>query len=259
MSGIIAIGLLLFFSGSGSLFCFIFLKESETAGPWIATAISVMVMCAVISYIRIKEIWSIKVALCVMGCFGLVQLIILGTIETPYYWKGDDEWFLRLASGFFSQPLFCLIGYGIARRVEEIIDDKTSNMITKIQSILKKQISALEEISRELIRVSGGYKRTDGLLNLIGIITDSSLEQSYVDARNMKDKEVLNKIGKIALDNKINISFQGKTTSSIKSDVEAKIKEKKELLSEVSKARYTRKDYGMLRAKLRMINKEVLQ
>lgn len=254
MGWIIAIGLLLFFSGSGSFFCFMFLSEAETVGPWIATAISLVVMCVIISYIRIKEQWSIKVALCVMGCFGLVQLIILGTVETPYYWKGDDEWFLRLCSGFFSQPLFCLIGYGIARMVEGSFDEKTSDIIRKIQYTLEKQIGALEEIKHELVQVSVEYKGTDSLLHLLSTISDTSLEKSYIAARNVKDEEVLIRVRKVLLDNKMNLNLQDKTTSEIRLDTDAMIQEKRTLLSEISKNNYTRKDYGMLKGKLRMIS-----
>lgn len=254
MGWIIAIGLLLFFSGSGSLFCFVFLKEAETAGPWIATAISVIAMCVVVSYIKIKEIWSIKTALCVMGCFGIVQLIIIGTIKTPYYWKGDDEWFLRLCSGFFSQPLFCLISYGIARMVEENADEKTIEIIKKIQTTLQSQISALNEINKELNSVSTEYKRADRLLKLFSIVSDSSLEKSYIDTRNVKDKELISKINKMLSDNRITLSVQGKTTSVIKDEVEKMIMEKRSVLTEVSNNKYTRKDYGILKSRLKMIN-----
>lgn len=254
MGWIIVIGLLLFFSGSGSLFCFSFLKEAETVGPWIATGISVMAMCVVVSYIKIKEIWSIKTALCVMGCFGLIQLIIIGTIKTPYYWKGDDEWVLRLCSGFFSQPLFCLVSYGIARMIEGNVDGKTFEIIRKIKAILEKQIDALNEINKELVAVSTEYKRADRLLNLLGIISDSSLEKTYIDTRNAKDKELISKINKILLDNRIALSIQGKTTSVIKQEVEKMIKEKRSVLTEVSSNKYTRKDYGTLKSRLKTIN-----
>ena len=253
MGWIIAIiGLLLVFSGSGSFFCFTLLKEAQTGGPWIATAISLTVMCIVIIYIRIKEAWDIKVVLGIMGCFGVVQLIILSSIEMPHYWKDNDECFLRLCSGFFSQPLFILIDCGIARMVEGRFDEKTADICRKIQATLKWQISVLNEINEELATANIEYKRTDKLLKLFTIISESSLETAYINARSVKDKEL---ISKILSENRINMSLQGRTTSAIEKEIEKMIKRKREVLSEISDNKHTRKDYDMLKNTLKLINK----
>ena len=56
---IIGILLLIFFSGSGTLFCFVFLNESGSIGAWCATGICVVITCIVVCYLCVKELWNI--------------------------------------------------------------------------------------------------------------------------------------------------------------------------------------------------------
>ena len=116
----------------------------------------------------------------------------------------------RICSGFFSQPLFCLISYGIARMVEGTIDEKTIEITKKIQATLERQIDVLNELNKELIAASAEYKRADRLLNLLSSISNPSLEKIYIDTRNVKDKELISKISRMLLDNRIVMPVQGK-------------------------------------------------
>lgn len=254
MGAIIAIGLLLFFIGSGTYFCIIFLNEANGAGPWIATFISLVIACIAITYVRIKEEWKIStIILAVIGCFGTIQLFILSTIKTPYFWKGDDEWFLRIASGYCSQPIVCLIGFGISKFVEESFETKASKLVAEIKETLTTQIRDLNEIKKSIRSVSRTYKQTDHLMALFDIMIDDTINVAYILSRNKRDAELLKEIENKASMNKLNLAIKGKTLSAIYTDVSREIERKKKCLNDFNRGRYSKKDWGMLKAKLKEI------
>jgi hypothetical protein len=251
---IIAIGLLLFFSGAGTFFCIVFLNEANGAGPWIATIINMVIAFFVVTYVRIKEEWNVATILAIIGCFGTVQLIIIGTINTPFYWKGDDEWFLRIVSGYCSQPTVCLIGYGISKPFEESFESKTSELVSTIKGTLLLQISYLEEIKKRIGSINKKYKQTDHLVTLLGTVTDDKVNVAYVLSRNKRDSELLKEIEQIVSSYNLNLTTQGKTLSAIYMDASKEIEQKKNYLNDFNSIRYSRKDLGTLRSKLKEIN-----
>jgi hypothetical protein len=251
---IIAIGLLLFFSGAGTFFCIVFLNEANGAGPWIATIINMVIAFVVVTYVRIKEEWKMSTILAIIGCFGTVQLIIIGTIETPFYWKGDNEWFVRIVSGYCSQLTVCLIGYGISRPFEESFESKTSELVSTIKGTLLLQISYLEEIKKRIASINKKYKQTDHLVTLLGAVMDDKVNVDYVLSRNKRDSELLKEIEQIVSSYNLNLTTQGKTLSAIYMDASKEIEQKKNYLNDFNSIRYSRKDLGTLRSKLKEIN-----
>lgn len=120
---IIGVLLLIFFSGSGTLFCFVFLNESGSIGAWCATGICIVIICIVVCYLRVKESWKVSYILIIIGIFGIIQLIILATVETPSFWR-EDETSVRFFAAFGIQPVICLLSYFISSYPAEIYDEK---------------------------------------------------------------------------------------------------------------------------------------
>lgn len=257
MNLIIGIVLLIIFCGSGTLFCIVYLVEAQTSGPWIATIICIIITCIVICCVRIEGMWSMGAALIIMGCSGLVQFIIISTIETPDFWREmkNDEWFIRLASGFFSQPLVCLFGYGISRSVEYGFESRARNLANKIEQKLVTQINALKSIESEISVANRSYKVSDNLVLLISNVADKTLENAYIKSREKKDSELLSQIAKVSSKNNFHIVTEGKTLSVIHTDIKNRMQDRYELLAQIVKGRFLGKDYKELKRKWKVLRR----
>ena len=60
----------------------------------------------VVCYLCVKELWNIGYILSIIAIFGIIQLIILSTVKTPYYWE-EDGISIRLFAAFGVQPVIC--------------------------------------------------------------------------------------------------------------------------------------------------------
>lgn len=107
------------------------LKESERGEAWLATAVCIILTCFVICYTRVKETWNTSVMWCIMGGFGLIQLIILPTIEIPSYWE-DNPLFIRMCAAGGFQPVIYLLGYCISKAVEKRYELAANTLIYQL-------------------------------------------------------------------------------------------------------------------------------
>lgn len=253
MSWGIIIALLLCLPIMGSMYCFDFLQEANSAGPWIATGICIVLTFAVICYLTLNEMWSLKSLLSIIGVFGFIQFIIISTVKIPSFAK-DYKVFAVFMGGFFSQPLICLIGYGISIGIKKILERKISDLVSDICIQLEHQIEDLNIINAEISKVSNIYKKTDDLLSLFRILNDTTIEQSYIAARSQKDSCLLKKIENILKEKNLQINTKDITTTRIQKDITRKIKEKRTLLLEISQGNYSKKNYRLLKKIFKIIN-----
>ena len=255
MMWIIAIGLWLLFSGFWVLVYSMYLSEANTPGPWIATIICIIILCITICYVRVKEIKNPALTLGIIVCVGVVQLIILGKIEAPYYWEYDGVNY-RLLTVFFNQPAYWLIGRIVSKSFEVCVETKAENLAYNIKMQLKNQINALQEITHEITNLNGSYKASDDLVSLLSIITDNTLENAYINARTKKDANVLASIADVSSRYCLNINTKEKMLSAISIDVNSIMQNKTKLLEEITERTFSRKDCRYLEEISEMIMRE---
>ncbi|MBD5479158.1 MAG: hypothetical protein HDR14_07675 [Lachnospiraceae bacterium] len=255
MEWIIVKRLWLLFSTFWTLVYLMYLSEANTSGPWIATLICIIIFCIIICCVRVMEIESLALTLGIIVCLGIVQLIILRKTETPYYWKYDGVNY-RLLTVFFDQGVYWFIGRVVSKPFEVCFETKAKNLFYSSKWQLKNQIDALQDIAHEIENLNGSYKATDDLVSLLSIITDNTLENAYISARTKKDANVLASIADISSRYCLNINTKEKTLSTISIDITNMTQDKTELLEEITKETFSRKDCRYLKEISEMIKNE---
>lgn len=254
---VMVIGLLIFFSGAGTLFDIIFLMEAlmdeGNADPCIATLVCIIIMCGIICYIRVKEM-SDMADLAVIGVFGFVQLIILWSIKTSY-WE-EDTAFIRICAAFGSQLLIYLIGRGISCIAEDIFERKARKLVSKIRFLLNEQINTLNVIAQEVDKVNASYRMADHLVNLISKISDDELKNTYVNARMHKDSKTLSYVAEVSAKNSLHITTDEKTLSEVAIEVHKIIQDKNESFREIVNGNYSKKDCKLLKEKWKAVKRK---
>ena len=243
---IIGILLLIFFSGSGTLFCFVFLNESGSIGAWCATGICVVITCIVVCYLCVKELWNIGYILSVIAILGIILLIILSTVKTPYYWE-EDGISIRLFAAFGVQPVICGIAYFISLYPMEIYDEKEKNVLNKIKNKLNSQIKELNNIIRKLTEISDKERIADEVVMLLDVISDSTINSKYNQMKLENNREVFNNVCELNRKYNLDLCLENKTIFEISKQLKEKISNKELQLKEINQNVNTRNNLKELK------------
>lgn len=252
MKTIIAVLLLLFFMGTGTFFNIILLNSAESILPWIATLICIISIAITIYYIWVRDQLNIKALVIIMGIFGVIQLIIIGMIDIPSYWE-DDEFLLRLYAAFLSQPVNCLIGYGMAKLVKDWVESKLKDNLALVMRCLEKQKNALENINTIIKDNNDINVLSEHLISLFLQFDELDLYSAYIEKKLKKEQHVLQSI-KISADKLgINMQTEGRLLSEIEKELNYQIKEMVEKIEFWGNKRFTAKDYLVVASELKKV------
>lgn len=246
MGLIIGVLLLIFFSGSGTLFCFVFLNESGSIGVWCATGICIVITCIVVCYLRVKESWKVSYILCIIGIFGIIQLIILATVETPIFWRKDGI-SVRFFAAFGIQPVICLFSYFISSYPAEIYDKKVKTILSDIKNKLNLQIQELNKIMNELAEISKKQKSADEIVMLLDLTSDSNINGQYNQVKVENNREVFNDLCELKRKYNLNLYLENKTMLEISMKLKEISNNKYRQLTAINKSVYTRKNLKELK------------
>lgn len=243
---IIGVLLLIFFSGSGTLFCFVFLNESGSIGAWCATGICIVITCIVVCYLCVKESWKVSYILSIIGIFGIIQLIILTTVETPSFWR-EDGTSVRFFAAFGIQPVICLLSYFISSYPAEIYDEKVRTILSDIKNKLNLQIQELNKIKNEFAEISKKQKSADEIVMLLDVISDSNINGKYNQVKAENNREVFNDLCELKRKYNLNLYLENKTMLEISMKLKEISNNKYRQLTEINKSVYTRKNLKELK------------
>lgn len=243
---IIGILLLICFSVEGTFFCFVLLDESGSIGTWGATGICMVITCIVVCYLRVKELWKASYILSVIGMMGIIQLIILGTIETPYIWK-DDGAFIRFFAAFGFQTVICLVSYMIASFPVNSYDEKVRTILSQIKNNLNLQIKGLNIMENKLSEINDKHRVVDEAVILLETISNSAINTRYIQIRYERNRMILNCLSELNEKYKLNLQIEDKTILEISAQLKKIINNKERQLSNINNNVYTRKNLRELK------------
>lgn len=243
---IIGVLLLIFFSGSGTLFCFVFLNEAGSIGAWCATGICIVITCIVVCYLRVRESWKVSYILSIIGIFGIIQLIILATVETPSFWR-EDGTSVRFFAAFGIQPVICLLSYFISSYPAEIYDEKVRNILSEIKNKLNLQIKELNNVMSELAEISNKQKSADEVVMLLDMISDSNINSRYNQVKVENNRDVFNDLCELKRKYNLNLYLENKTMLEISMKIKEISNNKYRQLTEINKSVYTRRNLKELK------------
>lgn len=252
MGIVIVVLILVFFSATGTFFNVIILNNAENAGPWIATLICVIALSSVISYLVVLEQLNIKSLLIIVGIAGAIQLIITGMVEMPHYWE-DDETYLRLYVAIFSQPVNCLIGYGVSKLVKDFIENKLNDKLSTIKNYLENQKNVLENVHNSIRNNKDMDELTERFLCLFIHLGYDQVYSAYVDKKMQKEKDLVQLIRTISDKSELKLKTEDRLLSVIEKEVNEQLKELKEKIEFWNKTKFTSKDYIMVSSELKKL------
>lgn len=243
---IIGVLLLIFFSASGTLFCFVFLNEVGSIGAWCATGICIVITCIVVCYLRVKELWKVSYILSIIGIFGMIQLTILATVETPSFWR-EDGISVRYFAAFGIQPVICLLSYFISSYPAEIYDEKVRTILSDIKNKLNLQIQEMNKITNELAEINKKQKSVDEVVMLLDVISDSNINGKYNQVKAENNREVFNDLCELKRKYNLNLYLENKTIFEISMKLKEISNNKYRQLTEINTSVYTRKNMKELK------------
>lgn len=243
---IIGVLLLIFYSGSSIFFEIVFLNESGSIGAWCATGICIVITCIVVCYLRVKELWNIGYILGIIGIFGIIQLKILATVETPFYWK-EDENFVRFNAAFGVQPVICLFSYFISLFPIGIYNKKEKNILSEIKNKLNLQIKELNNVMGDLADISNNQKSTDEVVMLLDLISDVNINSRYNQVKLENNRELFSDLFELNNKYNLNLYLENKTMLEISMKIKEISNNKYRQLTEINKSVYTRRNFKELK------------
>lgn len=246
---IIGILLLIFFSGSGTLFCFVFLNEAGSIEAWCATGVCVVLTCIVVCYLRVKELWKASYILSIIGVFGIIQLIILGMVETPYFWQ-EDGTSIRFFAAFWVQPVICLVSYFISSYPIDIYDEKLNTTLSGIKNKLNLQIKALNDIKCKVVQISDKQKVADEVVMLLEKISDCTISSKYNQMKVENHRELFNELCVLNEKYNLDLYWENKTMLEISMQLKEISNDRDRQLRDINKNVYTRQNLKELRQML---------
>lgn len=246
---IIGVLLLIFFSGLGTLFCVVFLNEAGSIGAWCATGVCIVITCIVVCYLRVKELWKASYILSVIGIFGIIQLIILGMVETPYFWQ-EDGTSIRFFAAFGVQPVVCLVSYFISSYPVDIYDEKLKTTLSGIKNKLNLQIKALNDIKCKVVEISNKQKVADEVVMLLETISDCTIRSKYNQMKVENNRELFNELCVLNEKYNLDLHLENKTMLEISMQLKEISNDRDRQLRDINKNVYTRQNLKELRQML---------
>ncbi len=235
----------------GNLCCLEFLSVADSPVQGRCTVILVCALIIVTIYLaETKRLNYISLVLCFIF-FGAVQFILVYIIDYfPSKWDSDYDLYYYLMASFGSFPVRFVAIYCIYKSIKlSYINIKIDKMIyagKKIKPYMELQLNTLLEIRKELEDISSRSIDTEKLLELLVMLSDDSLKKAYSNMMFEREKNDLLECRKKALNSKILLDVQGKSSTEVKIQVEKIISNRRKMIDIISKKSYDLKDYKAL-------------
>lgn len=184
-----------------------------------------------------------------IGIFGIIQLIILGMVETPYFWQ-EDGTSIRLFAAFGVQPVICLVSYFISSYPVDIYDEKLKTTLSGIKNKLNLQIKALNDIKFKVVEISNKQKVADEVVMLLETISDCTISSKYNQMKVENNRELFNELCVLNEKYNLDLHWENKTMLEISMQLKEISNDRDRQLRDINKNVYTRQNLKELRQML---------
>ena len=199
--------------------------------------------------VYVKELWKASYILSVIGIFGIIQLIILGMVETPYFWQ-EDGTSIRFFAAFGVQPVVCLVSYFISSYPVDIYDEKLKTTLSGIKNKLNLQIKALNDIKCKVVEISNKQKVADEVVMLLETISDCTIRSKYNQMKVENNRELFNELCVLNEKYNLDLHLENKTMLEISMQLKEISNDRDRQLRDINKNVYTRQNLKELRQML---------